>query len=56
MRNLSVYQDEIDKQSRTKSLDELVQINFDGNAISILFPNEYSVKNKSGEIYFYRPV
>ncbi len=50
-----VYQDEIDKQSRTKSLDEQVQINFDGNAILILFPNEYSVKNKSGEIYFYRP-
>jgi hypothetical protein len=49
------YQDEIDKQSRTKSLDEQVQINFDGNAISILFPNEYSIKNKSGEIYFYRP-
>ena len=50
-----VYQDEIDKQSRTKSLDEQVQINFDGKVISILFPNEYLAQNKSGEIYFYRP-
>ena len=50
-----VYQDEIDKQSRTKSLDEQVQIKFDGKTISILFPNEYLTQNKSGEIYFYRP-
>jgi len=49
------YQDEIDKQSRTKSLDEQLQINFNGTVISIVFPNEYLAKNKSGEIYFYRP-
>ena len=50
-----VYQDEIDKQSRTKSLDEQVKINFDGELITVLFPSDYSGKNLSGEIYFYRP-
>jgi hypothetical protein len=49
------YQDEIDKQSRTKSLDEQVKINFSGEAINILFPSTYLDKNISGEIYFYRP-
>jgi len=49
------YQDEIDKQSRTKSLDEQVKINFDGELITVLFPSDYSGKNLSGEIYFYRP-
>lgn len=50
-----VYQDEIDKQSRTKSLDEQVKINFDGTVITILFPSDYSGKKLTGEIYFYRP-
>ena len=50
-----VYQDEIDKQSRTKSLDEQVKINFDGTVITILFPSDYSSKKLTGEIYFYRP-
>ena len=49
------YQDEIDKQSRTKSLDEQVKINFNGEVINILFPSTYLDKNISGEIYFYRP-
>lgn len=49
------YQDEIDKQSRTKSLDEEVKINFNGEIINILFPVEYLNNNISGEIYFYRP-
>ena len=49
------YQDEIDKQSRTKSLDEQVSINFNGEIINILFPSAYLDKNISGEIYFYRP-
>ena len=49
------YQDEIDKQSRTKSLDEQVKINFNGEVIDISFPTEYLNKNISGEIYFYRP-
>ncbi|MBK9098391.1 MAG: FixH family protein [bacterium] len=49
------YQDEIDKQSRTQSLDEQVKINFNGEIINILFPVEYLNKNISGEIYFYRP-
>jgi len=49
------YQEEIDKQSRTKSLDEQVKINFDGTVITILFPSDYIKKNISGEIYFYRP-
>jgi len=50
-----VYQDEIDKQSRTKSLNEEVKINFNGEVISILFPSDYASKNMAGEIYFYRP-
>jgi hypothetical protein len=49
------YQDEIDKQSRTKSLDEQVIINFNGELISISFPSEYLTKEVSGEIFFYRP-
>jgi hypothetical protein len=49
------YQDEIDNQSRTNSLDEQVKINFNGEIINILFPVEYLNKNISGEIYFYRP-
>jgi hypothetical protein len=49
------YQDEIDKQSRTNSLDEQVKINFNGEVINILFPADYLNKNISGEIYFYRP-
>jgi hypothetical protein len=49
------YQVEIDKQSRTKSLDEQVKINFNGEVINILFPSVYLDKNISGEIYFYRP-
>lgn len=49
------YQVEIDKQSRTKSLDEQVKINFNGELINILFPSAYLDKNISGEIYFYRP-
>ena len=49
------YQEEIDKQSRTKSLDEEVKINFSGEAINILFPSTYLDKALSGEIYFYRP-
>jgi hypothetical protein len=49
------YQQEIDKQSRTKSLDEEVTFNFNGQVINILFPSTYLDKNISGEIYFYRP-
>ena len=50
-----VYQDEIDKQSRTKALNEEVKINFNGETIAILFPSDYVSKNMTGEIYFYRP-
>jgi nitrogen fixation protein FixH len=50
-----VYQDEIDKQSRTKSLDEQVKIIFNGEIITVLFPSDYLEKSISGEIYFYRP-
>jgi hypothetical protein len=50
-----VYQEEIDKQSRTKTLDEQVKINFNGQAVNVLFPAEYSGKKISGEIFFYRP-
>jgi hypothetical protein len=50
-----VYQEEIDKQSRTKSLDEQIKINFNGEVISVLFPSDYLGEKISGEIYFYRP-
>jgi hypothetical protein len=49
------YQDEIDKQSRTKSLDEQVKINFNGEVITISVPSNYLGKDISGEIFFYRP-
>ena len=49
------YQDEIDKQSRTKSLDEQVKINFNGEIIIISVPSDYISKDISGEIFFYRP-
>ncbi len=49
------YQDEIDKQNRTNSLDDQVKINFNGEVINILFPFDYLNENISGEIYFYRP-
>ena len=49
------YQDEIDKQSRTKSLDEQVKINFNGELVTISLPSDYISKDISGEIFFYRP-
>ena len=49
------YQDEIDKQSRTNALNDEVKINFDGQVINLLFPEDYQNKSISGEIYFYRP-
>ena len=49
------YQDEIDKQSRTKLLDEQVKINFNGEIITISVPSNYISKDISGEIFFYRP-
>ena len=49
------YQEEIDKQSRTKSLDEQVKINFNGELITVLVPLDYINKDISGEIFFYRP-
>jgi hypothetical protein len=49
------YQDEIDKLSRTKSLDEQVKINFNGEIIIISVPSDYLNKEISGDIFFYRP-
>jgi hypothetical protein len=49
------YQEEIDKQSRTKSLDEQVKINFNREVIIISVPSNYLSKDISGEIFFYRP-
>jgi hypothetical protein len=49
------YQDEIDKQSRTKALGDEVRIVLNGKMINVLFPLDYLNKNISGEIYFYRP-
>ena len=50
-----VYQEEIDKLSRTKTLNEQVKISFNGEVVNLLFPAEYSEKKISGEIFFYRP-
>ena len=49
------YQDEIDKQNRTLALSEDVIFNFNGELISISFPENYLNKKISGEIDFYRP-
>jgi hypothetical protein len=49
------YQEEIDKQNRTKLLNEEVEINYNGDVISILFPSDYISGKMNGEIYFYRP-
>jgi hypothetical protein len=49
------YQEEIDKQNRTKLLNEEVEINYNGEVISILFPSDYISGKMNGEIYFYRP-
>jgi hypothetical protein len=49
------YQDEIDTQNRTNALNEEVEIKFNGQELSILFPQDYLTKNISGEIFFYRP-
>lgn len=50
-----VYQEEIDKQTRTKILNEQVKIRFNGEVVNLLFPSEYLEKKISGEIFFYRP-
>lgn len=50
-----VYQEEIDKQSRTKTLNEQVKINFNGEVVGISFPQNYLSKEILGEINFYRP-
>ena len=49
------YQEEIDKQSRTLALNEDVNIQFNGQAINILFPSSYVSKKITGELFFYRP-
>ena len=49
------YQDEIDKQNRTNSLDEQVKINYNGDVIKIAFSSTYLNKEIPGEIFFYRP-
>ena len=49
------YQNEIDKQIRTKSLNEQVKINFNEAVITISVPSNYLSKDISGEIFFYRP-
>ena len=49
------YQNEIDKQSRTLALNEDVNIQFNGQSISILFPSSYDSIKITGELFFYRP-
>jgi nitrogen fixation protein FixH len=49
------YQDEIDKHNRSNLLNEKVKINFNGEEINILFPQNYLSRNISGQIDFYRP-
>jgi hypothetical protein len=50
-----VYQDVIDIQKRTNTLDEDIKITSANSFINISFPKSFLKDISSGEIYFYRP-
>lgn len=50
-----VYQQEIDKQTRTNTFIHLIQANYSADSVSLYIPVEYVNKLDSGEIQFYRP-
>lgn len=49
------YQDQIDKEKRTKELGEQIKIDYQGTYISIKFPNTYNIRDIKGTTLFYRP-
>jgi hypothetical protein len=49
------YQEQIDKEKRTKELPEQVKIEYLGSYVSVKFPQTYNSKDIKGSILFYRP-
>ncbi len=49
------YQQQIDKENRSQSLKENVNMVWTGNNFEISFPEEYDNQVISGDIFFYRP-
>ena len=49
------YQEQIDKEKRTRELSEQVKIEYAGSYISVKFPQTYNIKDIKGSILFYRP-
>ncbi len=49
------YQDQIDKEKRTRELPEQLKISVDKNNIFLQFPNIFSGKNIEGTVHLYRP-
>lgn len=49
------YEEQIEKQRNTASLDTKISFNEDANQIIIQFPTLDSLQKPSGSIYFYKP-
>jgi hypothetical protein len=49
------YQQQIDIENRSQRLKENVKMEWTGNMFEISFPEEYSNRSITGEIFFYRP-
>ncbi|GAB6282716.1 MAG: hypothetical protein STSR0008_14620 [Ignavibacterium sp.] len=49
------YQEVIDKKQNSSTLFEELNINFDNENLYIKFPSQFSDKEISGKIFFYRP-
>lgn len=49
------FQQQIDKINNTNNLEEKVELKFDGNLVSVTFPQSYNVLKPEGELFFYRP-
>ncbi len=50
-----VFQQEIDAIQNGNALKDNVKINKEGNAFSVIFPQEFNYEEISGTIYMYRP-
>jgi hypothetical protein len=49
------HQDQIDRVTRTNSMDEAVQINPENGFVRLVFPKSFTQKIFNGTIQFYRP-
>lgn len=49
------YQQQIDRIKRTKKLDTINIITFNGTTVNVTIPKSLLKSNLTGEIYFYRP-